>query len=322
MPNAVGNDFHINGFLSNLLHGYRPQGFVADQLFPVVRVGKQSNVFGKIDRGNWFRIPVTLRAPRSKAREVGYEVSSDTYFARNYELMGVADWETIENADNPHDPLGQTALLVADGLLLDFEDRVMSRVLSGVGSSATLTGVNAWNDFTNSDPLNDWDVAINAIQDTTGKRPNVMVVARKAWQKIRRHPDVVRVIYPGAGVGGTVSPEQLGNYLGIPKILVPEVIKNTAAEIPGQQDSGTFTDVWSTFCILAHVAAAPGIFVPSFGYAFRWGGERIGNQGPTDFTVEQREDPARKVTELRAGYYQDEKIVARELGYLINTGIT
>src|SRR5438477_4017847 len=126
-------DFHVDKFLTNILIGYRPQGLIADQVFPVVPVQKQTDIYAQIDRGNWFRIPQTKRAPGAFAREVSYTVSSGTYVCRNYELATVVPYETLDNADAPHQPMEQAGQLLLDNLALDYETRVYSSVTGGVG---------------------------------------------------------------------------------------------------------------------------------------------------------------------------------------------
>ena len=315
MASATHGDFHIDNLLTQISIAYRPQGFIADQIFPVVPVNKESNVFAKIDKGNWLRIPDTLRAPRSAAKEVSYTVSSDTYRAKNYALAGLVDFETIANADGPYDPRQQNVLFLRDQLAMDFEARVQSLVFSNVGSS--LTAGFAWSDFANSDPVGDCETGINAIFASTGFTPNVCVMPRKTWQKMRRHPDVVKLVFPGAGIGGMVNLQQFGDVIGVEKVLVPQVIQNTADE--GQAD--TFSEVWSTSVFLGYIAKNPGLNTPTFGYAFNWRGENIGSNLPTGFQVQTKVDDNRGVEIVRTGYYQDEKIVAAELGFAIATGI-
>src|SRR5205085_601968 len=133
-------------------------------------------------------------------------------------------------------------MFVNDKLLLDFETRVYATVVGGVGSSATLSGVNAWSDYANSNPLGDIDTGVNAVHDTTGKMPNKAIIARKCWQRLRRHPQVINAVFPGGGGGGTAALDQLANLIGVDEILIGATIKNVANE--GQGDS--FTDVWST----------------------------------------------------------------------------
>src|SRR5882762_7014362 len=135
MPGLDTHDLHLDNFLTNILIAYKPQGLIADQIAPVVPVRKQTDVYAQIDRGNWFRIPNTLRAPTAKPREVSYTVSSGMYLCRNYELATVIAYETIDNADPPHDPLARAGEFLIDQLMLDFETRVYSVVTAGVGSS-------------------------------------------------------------------------------------------------------------------------------------------------------------------------------------------
>lgn len=308
-------EFHIDALLTGMLIGYRPQGLIGDQIFPLVPVTKQSNIFPKIDRGAWFRRPTTLRAPGTAPENVRYTVSSDTYFCDNFELGTDIPFETLDNADSPQDPATQGAEFLVDQLMIDQEVRIAQAAWAGCGSSQALTGANAWNDFGGSDPLTNFETAQQAIRQSTHYKPNLAVIPELTWIKLRRHPDIVRAIFPGAGIGGVASPQQLANLLGIDRVLIPEAIQNTGAD--GLAD--VFTDVWSTSVVLAYVPPRPGIMVPTFGYAFRWTGPNI---GPGNFAVERRRDTKRKTEELQTGYYQDEKIVAPELGFLIATGIT
>lgn len=307
-------EYHIDGFLSGLLIGYRWLNGIADQIFPVLPVNFQSDVFGKINKSDWFRPEVADRAPGTLANEIGYTVSSDTYFCPNYKLRHQVPIETVNNAQPPHQPLQRGAEFLFDKHMLNFEIRVQDTIATGVGSSSSPT---AWSDFNNSDPMTDVEVAQEAIRSTTGFVPNTAIVPRKTWLKLRRHPDIVQRVFPGAGIGGTVDTAQFANLIGVSRIFVPQAIKNTATQ--GATD--VFTDVWSTQVHLLYVDPNPGIMTPTFGLAFRWNGNGM-SQGPGGLTIERKYDDDREVHWLRAGYYQDEKIVAAELGFTINTGIT
>jgi hypothetical protein len=319
MPGLDARDLHLDQFLTNILIGYKPQGLIGDQLFPVIPVQKQTNVYAQIDRGNWFRVPSTRRAPLAKPSEVQHTVSSGMYVCLNYELATRVAYETMDNADAPHNPMQRAGEFLIDQLMLDFENRVQQVVTTGCGSSkVNAAGTTAaWDDFASSDPITDCEVGAEAIRQKTGYKPNIMVIGYRAWLKIRRHPDIIRASYPGAGVGGLVTPEQFAKAVMVDKVIVAEPIKNTTEE--GQADS--FTDVWSTNCILAYIAPRPGIMVPTFGYCFRWTGANIGNNGPSNFGMYTKRDDETKSQYLQTGYYQDERIIAPELGFLIQTGV-
>lgn len=312
-------EFHRDTFLENLIVAFRPEGFIADQVFPRVQVAKQSNAYAVIPKDNWFRADDAKRAPGTLANEVGYTVGSATYFADNYELRHKIVWETLDNADPPWVPLRTGAQLLVTKHELGFEIRVEAVVAAGVGSVTTLTAGNIWSAYATSDPLTDLEVAANAIQSTTGKEPNVAIIPRRVWQVLRRHPDIVQRVFPGGAGGGTVSQQQFGDLIGVDKILVPRTIKNTANE----GAAAAMTAVWSTNVYLAHVAPNPsGDMVATLGLAFNWTGPNIGGNGPTPRSVERKRDEDIKADWLRVGYYQDEKIVSPELGFQIRTGIT
>ena len=43
MGSATGRALHIDAALSQMAMGYRPEGFIADMIFPTVQVAKQSD---------------------------------------------------------------------------------------------------------------------------------------------------------------------------------------------------------------------------------------------------------------------------------------
>src|SRR5213595_2409871 len=126
MSGFDARDFHIDTFLTNFLHGYRPEGMVGDQVFPVINVSKQTNVFARIDKGSWFRIQDTNRAPGTGFREYNFTVSSDNYFAKNYAAATALPFEVLDNADPPYNPGMQATEFLYDLLMLAFEVRVFS----------------------------------------------------------------------------------------------------------------------------------------------------------------------------------------------------
>ena len=94
-------------------------------------------------------------------------------------------------------------------------------------------------------------------------------------------------------------------------MLIGSAIKNTAEE--GQADS--FSSVWGKDTIIGHFTNGPDADGrnPSLGYSFRWTNPLFG----TPMAVESWEDPDHgNYMNMRVQYYQDEKIVAPELGYL------
>lgn len=322
------SEWHHDQLATNLLEGYRPDNFIGDLFFPVVNVQKETGKYAKVDRGNWFRVGDQTRAPKTAPKQVGYTVSSAAYSVQNFALATMHDWETLANADAPFQPRQLAGMFLTDQLLLGYEVRVRNAIYAGVGSSTILTGGNVWSNYATSDPLSDIEVAQNAIFATTGKFANKMKLGRRTWQLLRRHPKLLNAANPGGLGGGVLTHTQFEDLIsdgvsgksGQPRIqvVIPGAIQNTAEE--GQADA--FSEVWSTHCILMHVAPAPALMTPSFGYAFRWTNPELGPVStPPNFAFETKEDADIKATLWRTSYYQDEKISSPELGFAIATGI-
>ena len=310
------NNVHIDAPLSNLAIGFVPTRTIVQDIFPIVPVPKQSDLYFIYDKGDFFRVPDTRRAEKTKGTKVDFSVSSDSYRARNYALVREIANETLANADNPLRIRDKSSKMIIDLLALDWEKRVASVISSGsnVGSFTTLSGTGQWSDFANSDPINDVEVGKEAVRSTTGLMPNLAIVPQAVWTKLKQHPDLIdRVKYTK---GGFIEPEQLSQFFGIPKILIPQTIENTGS--PGLTD--TFADVWGKNVVLAHVAApSPSGEEPSLGYTFRWTSPLLGSR---PMAVERWPDPDNGGFEnIRVQLYQDEKITASELGYVIASAV-
>ena len=152
---AVSKDLHIDKLLSEFAMGYRPDGFIADRIFPTVTVGKQADLYPVFDRGDRLRQQDTKRAPGTRAKRVVENVGSATYFANNYALDAGVVIEDKVNADPilASDKAMSKTRLIMDHLMLDWEIRVATLVnnTSNVGSSAAVSS--AWNGA--GDPLGD-----------------------------------------------------------------------------------------------------------------------------------------------------------------------
>lgn len=311
-------DVHIDTPLSNLVIGFEPDDLIVSQIFPEVMVNKQSNVYWKWEKGDFFRLPdSTLRAEKTKGKMVEFNVSSETYFARNYALRNEESFETLANAANVLKTREKALRALKALMMLDWENRVASQISSGsnMGSFTTLTGTAQWSDLANSDPINDVLVGKESIRSTTGKSANLIIIPEAVRVKLVQHPDIIdRVKYTGTNdMPGQVTAKAIAALFEVDKVLFPKAIKNTG-EI-GQSDS--FSDVWSDNVILAYVTNGPDPDGrdPSLGYTFRWINEALQS---LPFASEIWNDPdGGNFENRRVQTYQDEKLTATELGYVI-----
>ena len=308
----TARDVHIDRPLSNLVVGFEPAGTIVQDFLPVVQVAKQSDLYYKYTKGDFFRIPsTTIRAPKTKGRTVDFNVSSETYYAANYALVDEISYETMANQDTPLNVKEKSARNLKNLLMLDWENRVANQITSGsnLGSYAAVSS--KWSDGTagNSDPFGDMQTAKDAVRATTGLEANTIIMGQSVYNALIKHADILdRIKYVQRGV---VTRDLLAALFDVDTVLIGSSIKNTAEE--GQADS--FSSIWGTNTIVAHLTSGPNTDGrdPSLGYAFRWTNPMFGSP----MVAESWDDPDHgNYTNLRVQYYQDEKIAAAELGYL------
>jgi len=313
---STGRDLHIDQNITQIALKYRPAGMIADLIMPQVNVGKQSDRYPVFSRAEALAVEQTLRSPGTEARMVTRSVSSAGYFARNYALKHGLTLEDRVNMDAAYyDELvtGTTQYLV-DKLMLDWEGRISALVTStsNVGSSAAVAS--AWSDLANTNALDNINAAIDNIKWRTGTRPNRIVFGGKAWDLFRRNTTVRNLIMGVNNGGGYASRRQVADLFEVDQILVGEAIYNTANEALGTDVNTTF---WGDNVLVYYTPGAPSRETPAFGYSFRWAGGGLPNM------VGERHpyDTRKKAEEIEVGYYQDEKVVGPEYGFLI-TAVT
>lgn len=311
---ATSHDLHIDASLSQMALGYRPEGFIADMIFPVVNVAKQSDQYVEWSRADRLRIHDTKRAPATEAKRIYESVSSGTYFAKNYALKAPVPIEDFKNADPIYlDNLntGKTQL-VLDGLLLDWEVRQANQVNSGSNVGSYTAVASAWTG-SGADPLNDLNTMIDNVHYSTGIKPNRIVFGLQAWKPFRRHSTVRNLIFGVNNGGGYATLQSVADLLEVDKILVGGAFQNTAGEGLGE----SLSTIWGDHVLLYYAPMNPAKDRPSFGYAFRWS-----QPGLPNMQVERHPyDTKIKAQEVEVGYYQDEVITGASYGGLV-TNVT
>lgn len=308
---STGRDLHVDGPLSNVVVGRRPEGFIADMLMPITNVSKQSDMFYTYSHLEWYRdLPgnISLRAPGTEAKKVHLTVGSDTYFTPNYALG--TDWpvEDEVNADEVLQWAETQALFITDRLMMDYELRVADLAVTTTNVGTVTTIASVWTDHTNATPLSDM---INHIEDfrlRTGKSVNTLIIPEQVSVHLRQNTELKNVIL-GNHSPGLVSNEQIANLLNIGKVLTPKSQVNTAVE--GDPQTGTFANVWGNNVYLLHINPLQGRFTDTWINAFRWTSPILGVPWAV---IRHPFDTKRRAWDLEVSYYQAEKIVSSDLG--------
>lgn len=309
---ATGRSLHIDTPLSNLaVKAFDSgMGFIADQVFPVVGVGKQSNIYYTISKEAFLRQHDTKRAPKTKANVIEFDVSSGKYFCDNYALGTETALEDLDNADNAIQLRENNNSLILTGLARDKEIRVANMVtsISNVGSGNALS--TAWSDFVSSDPIADVTTGHAFIRQNTGIVANTGIIDEDTLSVIRRHPALLDMFKYTSG--GELTDAQLMQVFKIKKLLVGTGIKENSVE----GGTSSITNIWGNNFVLAHIAPAQGLKTATFGLGMRW----IPAGFPAAMQVTRQRFAGAGTANIEAqeaSYYSDEKIVASQLAYAI-----
>ena len=298
-------DVHVNALLTNISIAYINDTYVADKVFPIVMVNKQSDIIPRYDKAFWFRDEMAERAPGTQARESGWGVDNTmTYFCISYALRKIIPDEVRFNADAPYDMDRDTTTYLTDKAMMrrerDFADTVNS------SSAWTSTGTIAakWSDFANSSPIDDIITTKRTITDLIGREPNCMVFGKIVRDRLLRHPDLLDIIkYTQTGIA---TQALLATALGLTQVYTVVGVRETAVE----GASTSMSPLWDDDAVLLYVPTGPSLLTPSAGYTFVW---RPATGGGLQFMRRYRLEPeTADVIEVRS--YFDVKATAADAG--------
>src|SRR3990172_3951628 len=298
MPRPTARDSHIDRAMTNISIAYRNNAYIAEEVFPLVTVDKQSDLYFVFDKASWFRARSGPRAPGTRAPRADYTLSSSPYLCIKYSLTKEISGEGRKNGYAPLAPDLTATQFVTDGLLLGLEKRVATLVTACANWAAASNPGTLWS-TTTSDIWADIDTAVNAVVSSIGREPNVAIMGWPVWKAMRNHPDFIdRVKYTRQT--GRVEPEDIRSWFGFEKVLIGKAVENTS--LPGAAVSMSF--VWGKHFWVGYVTNAPALEQPSAGYIFRWG-----NRTVERFRMDQEHTDI-----LAAEWHTDEVITASDAG--------
>lgn len=329
MPMLTPSSVHIDQPLSNLTLAYvqSQTNFIADKVFPVVGVARQSDKYYIYDRANMNRSgDVKKLAPRTEVERIGMAISNDSYFADVYGLGMDFDEQTIANEDAALEIRSAGAETLVNRILIHREEQFASTFFStgvwgsevaGDASGSVGAGETVyWSDYTNSTPLKDVTNARRAMQlKSGGFKPNTMVIGKEVRDMLVNHPDVLARLNGGATVTNTalITDAKLAEIFEVENFYVMEAVKNGAAE--GLAESNAF--IGGKHALLVHTPRTAGLMTPAAGVTFAW--NNIPGVSNLGISVESYSDDAlrrQQVAEhIQVKMAYDMKVVGADLGY-------
>lgn len=312
-------DVHVDRPLTNISIAFMQSAanFVADRVFPVIPVAKQSDRYFTYDRGMFNRDEMQLRAPGAESAGASYTLSLDSYAADVWALhKDVAD-QVRANADTPLQLDREATEFLTVKALIRKEKNWASRFFTtgiwstqrvGVSGSPTGTDFQRWDEAA-STPIEDVRRGARTMHELTGFRPNKIVMGRAVYDALLDHPDIVGRIDRGQTTGTAIVMRQnLAALFEMEDVLVMDAIENTAIE--GAANSHSF--IGGKNALLVYAAPSPGIMVPSAGYTYSWTGMLGGGTQGTRIKRMRMEHLEADRIEIEMSF--DHKRVASDLG--------
>lgn len=325
---------HIDAALSSLSIGYRNPMFIADQVFPHVRVAKMSDYFFKFLKAAWFRMDAEAVGPGAKKPRSGYKMSSDTYSCIKYAIEHPVPIETLNNADAVLNPFQSGVNWATRQIQLKKEYQVSSLCMTSANWTSTNDAAGGWAktaDGTGNTFIEDIFTAKKTMRELIGVEPNVMVVDANTWDNICQEYTVLeRIKYSfGGGEPAIVTKRLIAQMFGLDEVLVGSAIYSSDEETVAGTEF-TAVNMWEVnatkgSCLLLYRTPTPAIEEPNAGYVFEWIGDE-GNQSSlikSDVYREVRRwwDQATDSWIIDAREYFDEKVTCADAGYLFTDTI-
>jgi hypothetical protein len=284
--------FTVQPRLTQIAMAVQPEGMIADLVCPRIPVPGEKFIYTKMTTDEAFTIP-DVRVGRTSAPNTvefgGIDVTDST---EDYGLDDPIPNKDIRNAAGTnYDPEGLAAERTSMLVKLAREQRVANLYFAlGTYNAAfrsTLSGTTQWSDYTNSDPT----TAILTMFDAMLMRPNIGVVGRAVWTKLRMHPKVVAAVLNqtgglgGAAATGVIQRKAVADLLELDDIHVGESFYNTNKK--GQ--AAAYNRLWGKHAAFMRIDKAvrdPRAGLPTFAFTAQWGDQVAGTIADSNIGLE------------------------------------
>ncbi len=270
-------DAHIDRAMTNISVAYLQDAsaFIADKVFPIVPVRRQSDVFYVYNKGDFMRDEAQVRGAGTESAGGDYGVAaSDPYHCRKHAFHYDVTEEERANYDEPLNADTDATEFVSQKMLIRremewaskfFKTGVWGTEITGATSNPSSGQAIKWN-LATSNPILDITNAAVQMASETGYRPNTLVLSPFAFNALKNHEDILdRIKYTQKGI---VTTDLLATLFEVQHVYVAWSVVNSAAK--GATDSVSF--IMGKHALLCYANPSPALRKPSAGYIFAWTG--------------------------------------------------
>lgn len=268
---------HVDRALTNISVSYLQDAsaFIADKVFPIVPVKRQSDIFYVYDKADFMRDEAQVRGAATESAGGDYGVeAADPYYCRKHAFHKDVTPEERANYDEPLDADKDATDFVTQKMLIRremqwatsfFKAGIWGTEIAGVAENAAEGQTIQWN-LATSDPIGDITGAGVAMASATGYKPNTLVLSPYAFNALKNHEDILdRIKYTQKGI---VTEDLLATLFGVEHVYVAWSVVNSAAK--GADAAVDF--IMGKHALLCYSNPRPALRKPSAGYIFAWTG--------------------------------------------------
>lgn len=286
MSRPLASDLHVDSLLTNIMEKFLQDQskFIAGQVFPMVSVKKQSDLYPVYDRKFFWYDVMQKRGLSSESEGVRYEVGTKNYYCEIWASHKDVDDRERANADTPFDIDRDVTQLLSQQALIRIEREWASKYFKTGVWGRDFTGKST-NPDSSKDEFLQWDANNSApidmmleladeMESTTGYRPNKLVLGPAVHRKLRTHPQFTDLFKYTKG--GVLDTRTLADVFEVEKYLVPRAIYTSSAD--GASDTTYSRIVGERDALLVFSPNAPSTMTPSAGYIMVWSGYTKANK--------------------------------------------
>lgn len=303
MPKSI-SEVHVNVPLSNIAVKYQEAGFIGEQVFPVVKVEKESDKFYKFGR-EFLRKVDTRRAINAESHEVDWKATPTDYTCEEEALSYFLADRVRDNADVALRPAISGVELLSRLIRRGAESAVQAISQNTTQIPYYHNVVTPWDADSGQDPHKDVDTAKRAVRKQCGRAPNSIVMSEDvSFALLRWLKKLSYTPFQEYADRGELPPK-LWNLK--PIIALP--VEDASAE--GQ--ASNIQDIWNDNVIIAYIEAGqPSLQSLTLGWTIR----------SQNFITRDWREEKRRGTEYEVSVIQTQKLVCAECGYLLVGALT
>lgn len=270
---------HIDRALTNISVAYMQDAnnFIADKVFPIIPVQKQSDTYFVYNRDDFFRDEAAERAKGTESAGGDYDVEqAPPYFCKKWAFHADVTEEDRVNADDPLKPNEDATEFVSQKLLIRrenlwaqqyFRTGVWGKEIQAVDTAPTGDQILQFDNHA-SDPIGVITKQNVQMAENTGYKANTLVLSPYAYNALKNHPDVLdRIKYTQKGI---VTLDLLATLFEVERVFVPWAVQATSKK--GTEGKTPLSFIMGKHALLLYVEKNPGLKKPSAGYTFAWTG--------------------------------------------------